>query len=192
MKHLKKWKDDANFYSTPTDILSTSTFSSDQKLLFIVMMADLEMNGHIKWAQQTYADKTGKTRKYVNAFFKLCVDKKLLTPYEQNKVGSKHNKYQFNLDMFKRMIEINDKRYFQPVTSNDKPVTSNDKPVTSNDKPVTSNDKPVTTGNRYRSNIDRIENTDLYSEEGDDDVKTSPPSEEEMNALAETLFIDEI
>ena len=133
-KYLKEKKSTEKFYSTPTSILSSKTFTDSQKLVLIVMMADLEMNEAVKWCQNTYADKTGKSRKFINTFMSLCVDKRLLIPSSKNKPGSKNNTYTLNTSMFDKLLQINNPRYFKPVTLEDKPVTPGDKPVTLEDR----------------------------------------------------------
>ena len=191
-EYLKKKKSEENFYSTPTSILSSKTFTSDQKVVLVVMMADLEMNGSVKWCQNTYADKTGKSRKFINAFISTCVDKGLVKPSEDNKVGSRNNHYIFNIRMFELLLKANNPSKF--TTKRKKAVTPEDKAVTPEDKAVTPEDTTCNPGGpnllpgvTHIENTDSIENTYLYREEEDDDVRTSSPSSRDEETLEDFL-----
>ncbi len=185
--YFKKLKDEHKFYSPISTLISSKTFTSDQKLVLTVMMANLEMNDEVTWCQNTYADKTNKSRNFIVRLFKKFVEVGLLIPDENNKVGYKYNKYKLNTRRFERLLSDNNPASLQikHVVSKPKHVVSKPKPVVSKPKPVVSKPKPVAADYIYRS-IDSTESTYLYRKEADDGLSPSPSSlsdEEKVFAL---------
>ena len=158
--YFKKLKDEHKFYSPITTLFSSKTFTSDQKLVLTIIQANLEMNGEVTWCQNTYADKTNKSRNFIVRLFKKFVDVGLLIPDENNKVGYKYNKYKLNTRRFERLLSDNN------------PASLDIKHVVSKPKHVVSKPKHVAADYIYR-NIDSTESTYLYSEQGEDDSLSS-------------------
>ena len=180
--YFKKLKNEYKFYSTPTNILKSEYFTSDDKLLLIVMVADLEMNGRVKWCQQTYADKTGLHRDFVGKRFRLWSEMNLLKPSENNKRGSKYNEYGFNTHMFELML----KKPKPASRSRKKKKTCSSEPQTCSSETQTCSSEPINMQSpaTYIENTDSTESTYLYKEQGDDSLSSSPVqremSDEEM------------
>jgi len=172
--YFKKLKDDHKFYSPITTLFSSKTFTSDQKLVLTIIQANLEMNGEVTWCQNTYADKTNKSRNFIVRLFKKFVDVGLLIPDENNKVGYKYNKYKLNTRRFERLLSDNNPASLdiKHVVSKPKHVVSKPKHVVSKPKHVVSKPKHVAADYIYR-NIDSTESTYLYSEQGEDDSLSS-------------------
>jgi hypothetical protein len=70
-----------------------SELSEFQKILISLMLNDIRMNGSITWKHQTYADKTNTSRTGIRKQFKILTELKIIIPYENNKAGSKSNKF---------------------------------------------------------------------------------------------------
>jgi len=70
-----------------------SELSEFQKILISLMLNDIRMNGSITWKHQTYADKTNTSRTGIRKQFKILTELKIIIPFENNKAGSKSNKF---------------------------------------------------------------------------------------------------
>tara|TARA_R110000796_G_scaffold61179_9_gene141755 strand:- start:2358 stop:2966 length:609 start_codon:yes stop_codon:yes gene_type:complete len=133
-EQIQKIMDEGD-YAPMYPIISKSKLSHLEKILVSFICNDIRMNGTVTWKHQTYADKINSSRNVVHRTFKKFVEIGLLVPHQENKPGSKSNKFDINL----LLLDTE-----QPVTSGTKPVTSGTEPVTSGTKPVTSSTKPVT------------------------------------------------
>lgn len=177
-EYFKKKKDEDNFYTPHYSLISCKAFSDSQKLVLIVMLADLEMNNCVKWCQQTYADKTNKSRDFISKFFALLVNKKLLVPSPDNKVGSRYNTYTFNTKMYellltsKKQVKKN-KPNMQFESGNLQSQSVNLQSQSVNMQFQSVNLQSTTA---HIDNIDSIENTYLYREEERDDGFSPSPS----------------
>ena len=65
-KFLQKELDENNFSITYHFISKIKGLDSSMKLLLMQMCNDTYMNSKITWAQSTYADRIGMTRKHIN------------------------------------------------------------------------------------------------------------------------------
>ena len=191
-KYLKDKKSKEHFYSTPTSILSSKTFTDSQKLVIIVMMADLEMNGVVKWCMNTYADKTGTKRNFIVKLFKRMVKYNLLSEGKDNKSGSRYNTFTFNTHVFELLLKSNKPEAFgnstrKPVSQKPKAVSQKPKAVSQEHATCISEAHNLYPRDTHIDSTDSIENTYLYREEEDDDVRTSSPSSRDQEDLEDFL-----
>ena len=119
---------DEGEYSPLYPFVLQSNLSDFQKILISIMLNDIRMNGSITWKHQTYADKLLKSRKGIWDQFRILNECGIIIPMEDNKAGSKSNKFTISFSA------ISD---YKPVTRKKKPVTGENKPVTGESKPVT-------------------------------------------------------
>ena len=144
-EQIQKLLDEGN-YAPAYPIVTESNLSYMEKALVTQMLNDIHMNGEVTWKHETYASKLNSSRSVILRTFKKFVETGLLLAHEDNKPGSKSNKFDINLkllvtgkpDTSSNMLPL------EPETSGSEPVTSGSEPVTSGHQPVTSGSKPVT------------------------------------------------
>jgi len=135
---------DEGEYSPLYPFVLQSNLSDFQKILISIMLNDIRMNGSITWKHQTYADKLLKSRKGIWDQFRILNECGIIIPMEDNKAGSKSNKFTISFSAISDYKPVTRKK--KPVTGENKPVTGESKPVTGESKPVTGESKPVTPG----------------------------------------------
>ncbi len=106
-------------------ITRTKGLDSTMKLLLNQMCNDIYMNGKITWAQSTYADRIGVTRKHINKLFMELRDAGVIKGDKDNKPGSPNNTYSmyptFIKNLIKQTCNPEEPDLLPPVT---RPVTS--------------------------------------------------------------------
>jgi len=183
-------KIDKDFHKAPYWLLSSTTFSPNEKLVLISMLSDYAMNGKVKWSQNQYAGKTGCTRKYVNGFFKLCIQKSILRPNSENTKGSVYNTFQFNFDLVERMAQRNDKKLFRPVTLKDKPVTPEVQTCNPGGQTCNPGGTDLLPAVTHIDSIDLTNSKDLYRGEDDVSSSSSPKGEKDPEETMQELILE--
>jgi hypothetical protein len=148
-EQIQKLMDEGN-YAPEYPIVTQSNLSWFEKVLVTQILNDIYMNGTVTWKHQTYADKLNSSRQVIYKYFKKFVSIGLLVPHENNKAGSKSNKFDINLLLLvsgqpeTSGSNLKSKVSSKPETSDYKPETSDSKPETSGSEPETSGTKPET------------------------------------------------
>tara|TARA_R110000765_G_scaffold236267_2_gene339124 strand:- start:9034 stop:9687 length:654 start_codon:yes stop_codon:yes gene_type:complete len=148
-EQIQKIMDEGD-YAPMYPIISKSNLHPLEKILVSHICNDIRMNGTVTWKHQTYADKTNTSRQVIYKYFKKFVSIGLLVPHENNKAGSKSNKFDINLLLLvsgqpeTSGSNLKSKVSSKPETSDYKPETSDSKPETSGSEPETSGTKPET------------------------------------------------
>lgn len=99
-------------YAPMYPIIAKSHLSDFQKVLITHMLNDISMNGYITWKHETYASKINASRMGVCRQFKVLVELGILIPLENNKAGSKNNKFEISfsaIDSYKPDNGVNSK-----------------------------------------------------------------------------------
>ena len=122
-EHFKNFRKGQQFYTTYPVLLQSKYFKGNIKVLLVLMLNDLEMNGKVQWCYQTYADKSGTTKVMITEYFRQLVQLNVLVPLESNKIGSRHNKFNFSWPTFLELCKS------QPVKKSNKAVKNTYKPV---------------------------------------------------------------
>ena len=104
-KFLQKELDENRYSMSYNFIKQIKGLDSTAKLLLIEMCNDIYMNGKITWAQSTYADKIGITRRQVMRWFKQFTESEVLIPDPTNKPGSKNNTYNLVHTKIKSLVK---------------------------------------------------------------------------------------
>ena len=177
-KFLQKELNENNFSIAYDFIKKIKGLDSTAKLLLIEMCNDTYMNGKVTWAQNTYADRIGITRRQIMRWFKKFTDVGILVPDAENKVGSKNNTHS--------LIPSKIHKLTKPVTP-EVPTCDAEgtQPVTPE---VPTCDADVTYNKINKSNKDL-----LIEEEDVLDVSSSKrtgPSDIELFKFAQNLDID--
>jgi hypothetical protein len=124
-KFLQKQMDEKQISIDYHFITRVKGLDSSMKLLLNQMCNDIYMNGKITWAQSTYADRIGMTRKHVNKLFMELRDAGVIKGDKDNKPGSPNNTYSmfptFITNLVKQTCNPGEPDLLPPVT---RPVTT--------------------------------------------------------------------
>lgn len=147
------------FYQLSYELAATKTFNPTQKLLIASMLADQEMNGHIKWSKSQYAEKIAATRDFVLKFFKYSEFYGLISEGMQKKKYGTY--YKLDIDQLNRLIALNNKEIWKTVVSNYISDSKQKKSQTTEKKFETTPKKFETTEKKFETTKKKFETTHI-------------------------------
>lgn len=104
-KFLQKQLDEKQISVDYNFITRVKGLDSSMKLLLNQMCNDIYMNGKITWAQSTYADRIGMTRKHINKLFMELRNAGVIKGDKDNKAGSPNNTYQMYPALINKLVK---------------------------------------------------------------------------------------
>lgn len=109
-KFLQKQLDEKQISMDYHFITSVKGLDSTMKLLLNQMCNDTYMNGKITWAQSTYADRIGVTRKHINKMFMELREVGVIKGDKDNKPGSPNNTYSMYPSLIIKLVKLPKKK----------------------------------------------------------------------------------
>ena len=109
-KFLQKQLDEKQISMDYHFITRVKGLDSTMKLLLNQMCNDIYMNGKITWAQSTYADRIGVTRKHINKMFMELREVGVIKGDKDNKPGSPNNTYSMYHTMILKLVKVPKKK----------------------------------------------------------------------------------
>ena len=161
-------KDKKKFYQLSYELMATTTFNPTQKLLIAAMLADQEMNGHIKWSKSQYAEKIAATRDFVSKFFKHGEFDGLISKgHSKQKYGTY---YKLDMDQLDRLIQLNDKKVWPKIVEDYSVLAKLKGPAP---KFETSKAQSETTSNEFETTESEFETSKTQFETTHIDINTN-------------------